>query len=267
MFENYVNLKLKINLVINKLTVGESPCSRTTQNLNTEVHYYHNNMQSKNYKKAIEVFDIDKQYSLEEALEILEKFPKAKFDESVEVHIRLNTDPKKSDQQVRTSISLPHGTGKTLKIAAFTEVQQDEAKKAGAEIIGDEKLVAAIVETKKIDFDIAVATPEMMPKLSKAARVLGPRGLMPNPKTGTVGPKIADMIKELQKGKTDCKNDKTGNIHQIIGKRSFGTDKLRENAEVLIKAIKDNKPAKVKGALMKNIVITATMTPGIKISL
>ncbi len=223
-------------------------------------------MKSKNYKKASEAFDMDKQYSLEEALEILEKFPKAKFDESVEVHIRLNIDPKKSDQQVRASVGMPNGTGKTIKIAAFTEIQQDEAKKAGADVVGDEKLVEKIIDTKKINFDVAVATPEMMPKLSKAARVLGPRGLMPNPKAGTVGPKVVDMIKELQKGKADCKNDKTGNIHQVIGKRSFGTDKLKENAEVLIKAIQDSKPAKVKGALMKNIVITATMTPGIKIS-
>ena len=223
-------------------------------------------MKSKNYKKASEAFDVDKQYSLEEALDILEKFPKAKFDESVEVHIRLNIDPKKSDQQVRTSVSLPHGTGKTQKIAAFTETQQDEAKKAGAEIVGDEKLIAKIIDTKKIDFDVAVATPEMMPKLSKAARVLGPRGLMPNPKTGTVGPKVEEMIKELQKGKADCKNDKTGNIHQVVGKRSFGKDKLKENAEMLLETISKNKPAKVKGKLLKTITITATMTPGIKIS-
>jgi large subunit ribosomal protein L1 len=223
-------------------------------------------MKSKNYKKAAEAFDGDKVYSLEEALEILEKFPKAKFDESVEVHICLNIDPKKSDQQIRATVSLPHGTGKVQKIAAFTETQQDEAKKAGAEVVGDEKLVAKIIDTKKIDFDVAVATPEMMPKLSKAARVLGPRGLMPNPKMGTVGPKVADMIKELQKGKADCKNDKTGNIHQVIGKRSFGVDKLKENAEVLLETISKNKPTKVKGKLLKTVTITATMTPGIKIS-
>jgi large subunit ribosomal protein L1 len=223
-------------------------------------------MKSKNYKKAAEAFDIGKKYPLEAALEILEKFPKAKFDESVEVHIRLNVDAKKSDQQVRASVSLPHGTGKTQKIAAFTETQQDEAKKAGAEVVGDEKLITKIIDTKKIDFDVAVATPEMMPKLSKAARVLGPRGLMPNPKTGTVGPKVADMIKELQKGKADCKNDKTGNIHQVIGKRSFGADKLKENTEMLLETISKNKPAKVKGRLLKTVTITATMTPGIKVA-
>lgn len=222
-------------------------------------------MKSKNYKKALESFDADKKYSLEESLQILEKFPKVKFDESVEMHINLNIDPKKSDQQVRASVAMPNGTGNTVRIAVFTETQQAEAKKAGADIIGDEKLVTEIIESKKIDFDVAVATPEMMPKLSKAARVLGPRGLMPNPKAGTVGLKVADMISELKKGKADCKNDKTGNIHQVIGKRSFSADKLKENAEAVLKAIQDSKPAKVKGALMKNIVITATMTPAIKV--
>jgi len=224
-------------------------------------------MKSKNYKKAMKSFDADKKYSLEEGLSILEKFPKVKFDESVELHMRLNVDAKKSDQQVRVSVSLPHGMGKTKKIAVFTETQQAEAKKSGADIIGDEKLVTEIIESKKIDFDVAIATPEMMPKLSKAARVLGPRGLMPNPKTGTVGPKVAEMIEEVKKGKADCKNDKTGNIHQVIGKRSFGIEKLKENAEVLIKEIADNKPTKVKGSLIKSLTLTATMTPGIKISL
>ncbi len=224
-------------------------------------------MKSKNYKKAQESFNKDKKYSLEKALEILEKFPKVKFDESVEIHMNLNIDAKKPDQQVRVSVVLPHGIGKTLRIAAFTEIQQAEAKKAGADIVGDETLVTKIIDTKKIDFDIAVATPEMMPKLSKAARVLGPRGLMPNPKTGTVGPKVEEMIKELQKGKADCKSDKTGNIHQIIGKRSFKKKELKENAELLIKTIQESKPAKIKGALIKNIVITATMTPGVKIKL
>jgi large subunit ribosomal protein L1 len=224
-------------------------------------------MKSKNYKKAVESFDADKQYSIEEALEILEKFPKAKFDESVEVHVNLNIDAKKSDQQIRASVALPHGTGKTKKIAAFTESQQAEAKKAGAEIVGDEKLVAKIIDTKKIDFDVAVATPEMMPKLSKAARVLGPRGLMPNPKAGTVGPKVEEMIKELQKGKADFKTDKSGNIHQIIGRRSFTSKQLKENAEVLIDTISKNKPAKVKGKLLKTVTVTATMTPGIKVEI
>jgi large subunit ribosomal protein L1 len=222
-------------------------------------------MTSKKYQEAVKQFNQGEKYSLTEALEILEKFPKASFDESVEMHIRLNIDPKKSDQQVRASVALPHGTGKTQKIAAFTETQQEEAKKAGADIVGGEELVEKILKDKKADFDIAVATPEMMPKLSKAARILGPRGLMPNPKTKTVGAKVTEMITDLKKGRADFKTDKTGNIHQVIGKRSFDNKQLKENAEILLETINKNKPAKVKGKLIKTITLTATMTPGIKI--
>ncbi len=222
-------------------------------------------MTSKKYQEAVKQFNQGEKYSLTEALEILEKFPKAGFDESVEMHIRLNIDPKKSDQQVRASVALPHGTGKTQKIAAFTETQQEEAKKAGADIVGGEELVEKILKDKKADFDIAVATPEMMPKLSKAARILGPRGLMPNPKTKTVGAKVTEMITDLKKGRADFKTDKTGNIHQVIGKRSFDNKQLKENAEILLETINKNKPAKVKGKLIKTITLTATMTPGIKI--
>ena len=222
-------------------------------------------MKSKNYRKAQEAFQKGEEYGLEEALELLEKFPKAKFDESVEVHLHLNIDPSKSDQQVRAAVSLPHGTGKSKKIGAFTETQQEEAKKAGADVVGDEKLVEKIIKDKKIDFDVAVATPEMMPKLSKAAKILGPRGLMPNPKTGTVGPKVAEMIEELKKGKADFKSDKGGNIHQVVGKRSFSKEQLKENIEELLNTVNQNKPAKIKGKLIKTITVTATMTPGIKI--
>ncbi len=222
-------------------------------------------MKSKNYRKAQEAFQKGEEYGLEEALELLEKFPKAKFDESVEVHLHLSIDPSKSDQQVRAAVSLPHGTGKSKKIGAFTETQQEEAKKAGADVVGDEKLVEKIIKDKKIDFDVAVATPEMMPKLSKAARILGPRGLMPNPKTGTVGPKVAEMIEELKKGKADFKSDKGGNIHQVVGKRSFSKEQLKENIEELLNTVNKNKPAKVKSKLIKTITVTATMTPGIKI--
>jgi len=222
-------------------------------------------MKSKNYKKALEGFEKDKEYSLEEALEILEKFPKVKFDEAVEMHFKLNVDTTKSDQQVRGGIVLPHGTGKTKTIAAFTETQASEAKKAGADVVGGEELVAKIIKDKTIDFEVAVATPEMMPKLSKAARILGPRGLMPNPKTGTVGPKVTEMIEELKKGKADFKTDKGGNIHQVIGKRSFSKEQLKENAEALLEEINKNKPAKVKGKLIKNVTLTATMTPGVRV--
>ena len=223
---------------------------------------------AKNYKKATDLFKKSEKYSIKDALAILEKFPKAKFDESVEVHIHLNIDPKKTDQHIRASVALPNGTGtKTQKITAFTETQQEEAKKAGADIIGDEKMIDKIAKDKKIDFDVIVATPEMMPKLSKIARILGPRGLMPNPKSGTVGPKIVEMIDDLKKGKADFKTDKGGNIHQIVGKRSFSSKQLEENIKVLLETIQKNKPLKVKGQLMKSITITATMTPGIKVSI
>jgi len=221
---------------------------------------------SKNYRKAEESFVKGKAYAIEEALEILEKFPKAKFDESVEIHIRTSIDPKKSDQQIRTSVQLPHGTGKKMKIAAFTSVQQKEAKEAGAEIIGGEELVKKISQSGAFNFNVAVATPEMMPKLGKIAKLLGPKGLMPNPKTQTIGPKIAEMIEALKKGRTSCKNDDSGNIHAVIGKRSFGKDKLLENFQAFTENLNRNKPATVKGKLVKRITLTATMVPGIKIS-
>ncbi len=222
-------------------------------------------MKSKKYKEATRIFDAGKRYQIEEALEILEKFPKAKFDESVEIHIKLNIDFKKTDQQIRASVSLPHGTGKEQVIAVFTDTQDKEAKKAGADIVGGEELVAKIIKDKKVDFDVAVATPEMMPKLSKAAKILGPRGLMPNPKAGTVGPKVAEIVESLKKGRADFKTDKTGNIHQVIGKRSFSKEQLLENAKALLDVVEKNKPAKVKGKLIKKVTLTATMTPGISV--
>jgi len=220
---------------------------------------------SKKYRQALELFDKLKTYDLEEALTILEKFPKANFDESVELHLKLGIDPTKTDQQIRLSAKLPHGTGKKVKIAAFTEKQTKEAKEAGADVVGGEELVEKIKKTKKTDFDVAVATPEMMPKLSKIAKILGPRGLMPNPKTKTVGPRIDKMIKELQQGMVDIKSDKSGNIHQAVGKRSFSKKQLQENIESLIEFLDKNKPEKVKGKLIKNATVTATMTPGIRL--
>ncbi len=223
---------------------------------------------SKRYRAAVEKIEKTKKYTPEEALEIINQLPPVKFDESVEVHLHLNIDPRKTDQHIRGFVSLPHGTGaKAQKIVAFTETQVDEAKKAGADIIGDEKLIEKIAKDKKIDFDVVVATPEMMPKLSKIAKILGPRGLMPNPKSGTVGTKIAEMIAEIKKGKAELKTDKGGNIHQIIGRRSFTPEKLLENFKVLVEAVQKNKPAKVKGQLMKSITISTTMGPGIKIKL
>ncbi len=222
--------------------------------------------QGKNYKKALEGFDKNKTYTIEEALEIMEKLPKAKFDESVEVHFRLSIDAKKGDQQIRFALTLPNGTGKTKKVAAFTENSQEEAKKAGADVVGGEDLIEKVKAGKVEDFEVAVATPEMMPKLAKVARILGPKGLMPNPKNGTVGPKIGEIIKELKQGRLDVKNDKTGNLHQVIGKVSFGKEKLVENFKKLVEEIEKNKPKTSKGKLLKKIVLSTTMGPGIVVS-
>ncbi len=221
----------------------------------------------KNYKRAKEAFQKEKRYSPDKALEILEKFPKAKFDETVEVHVKTSIEPKKSDQQIRATVALPHGTGKEIKVAAFTEDQEKEAKKAGADLVGGEELIEKIAAQKTVNFDVAVATPEMMPKLAKIAKILGPKGLMPNPKTKTVGPKIEELVTSLKKGRVDFKNDESANIHVIIGKRSFGRKQLLENYEAFLEALTQNKPASIKGKFIKNISLTATMTPSITINI
>ncbi|MFC1645261.1 50S ribosomal protein L1 [Patescibacteria group bacterium] len=218
----------------------------------------------KKYKEVVNKIDKKKGYSIEEALKLVVEGKIAKFDESVEVHLGLNIDAKKGDQQVRGSITLPHGTGKSKRIAVVTSTKADEAKKAGADVIGDESLIESI-KKGEIDFDILVATPEMMPKLAQVARVLGPKGLMPNPKTDTVTEKIEETVTMLKKGKLNFKNDKTGGIHQLVGKVSFGEDKLKENFEAFITAIDKSKPEGVKGQLIKKIVICSTMGPGVKI--
>jgi len=221
---------------------------------------------NKGQKEAKEGFDKNKVYAIEDALNVLETLPKAKFDESVEVHIKTSIDPKKSDQQIRSSAQLPHGTGKKVKIVAFTATQEKEAKTAGADIIGGEELIEKIGQKGSIEFNVAVATPEMMPKLAKIAKILGPRGLMPNPKTQTVGPKIGEMIEALKKGKVDFKSDDGANVHAVIGKRSFGKEKLAENYKAFLEALNQSKPATVKGRFIRNITLSATMTPGIKVS-
>ena len=231
------------------------------------MHHSNNMKRGKNYRKAQENYDRNAVYSPEEALDLLEKFPKAKFDESVELHIKTNIDATKSDQQIRGALQLPHGTGKTFKIAAFTETQQAEAKKAGAHLVGGAELIEQIKTSSTIDFDKAVATPEMMPKLAQVAKILGPRGLMPNPKTQTVGPKIDVLIEGFKKGNVSFKNDSSGNVHQAIGKRSFTKDQIKENLEAFVNEFKKNKPAGAKGKFIQNASISATMTPGIRVSL
>jgi large subunit ribosomal protein L1 len=220
---------------------------------------------SKNYQKAVELFEKEKQYSIDEALEIISEFSKAKFDETVEVHVKTEINPKKTDQQIRATVSLPNGNGKEVKVVAFTENNQEEAKKAGADLVGGEELIAKIATQKNIDVDVAVATPDMMPKLAKIAKILGPKGLMPNAKSQTVSPQIAKIIKEIKKGKVGFKNDNGGNVHLAIGKRSFDIKALKENFEEFMKVLQANKPESVKKQFIKSVSITATMTPSIKI--
>ncbi len=212
--------------------------------------------------------ELDKQrvYSLEEGIELTKKLSKTKFDASVEAHFRLGIDAKKGDQQIRTAVSLPHGTGKTIKVAAFVSPEKEkEVKAAGADFVGSEDLIAEIKKTEKTDFQVAVAEPAMMRHLAKIAKILGTRGLMPSPKNETVTPNPAKAVLELKKGKISFKNDDTGNIHAVIGKVSFDDKKLIENFTVLANTIKKVKPNKAKGVYIKNISISSSMGPGIKI--
>jgi len=225
-------------------------------------------MPSKRYKEAKKGVDKTKLYSLEEAVELLKECASAKFDETVEMHFNAGIDPKKGDQQIRGTVVLPHGSGKKVRVAAFVDSANEKAAKdAGADIIGTEEVIDQINQTGKIEFDVAVATPAMMPKLAKAARVLGPRGLMPNPKTDTVGPNVEKMIQEQKAGKVSFKNDDTSNIHVTVGKGSFDADKLKENAVAVIEAIRKAKPSSSKGVYLKSTTITCTMGPAIKLDM
>ena len=212
------------------------------------------------------VYDKNKAYQIEEALEIVKKLNKTKFDASVEVHFRLGINTKKGDQQVRGAVSLPHGTGKTVKIAAFVSSENEKAAKAaGADLVGGDELIAEIKKTEKTDFQVAVAEPAMMKNLAVIAKILGTRGLMPSPKNETVTTNPAKTIEELKKGKISFKNDDTANVHTVIGKVSFDTKKLAENYQSLLDTIKKAKPGSSKGSFLKNISLSATMTPGVKV--
>lgn len=223
---------------------------------------------SKRYKKLKEQVDGNKRYSINEAVRILVKNANSKFDESVEIHIRTGIDPKQADQQIRGTIVLPHGTGKEKKIAVFAEGEKlAEAQAAGADVFGGQELIDRIKQTKEVDFDVSVATPEMMKKMASVAKVLGPKGLMPSPKTDTVTTDIKGTVEQLKKGKLSFKNDATSNLHQLVGKVSFGEEKLKENIEAFLQNIRDNKPTGVKGEFIKSITVTSTMGVGIKINL
>ncbi len=220
----------------------------------------------KKYKSASEKIDKNKTYSIDEAVKLVKENKIAKFDESVEVHIKLSIDTKKGEEMVRGTVVLPHGTGKTKKVAVITSTKAKEAKDAGADIVGGEEMIAKL-KSGKFNFEVLVATPEMMPKLAPVAKILGPKGLMPSPKTETVTDKIKETIEALKKGKINFKNDDSGNIHQIIGKVSFSGENLRENFLAFFEALKKAKPAAVKGKFIYSVTVCSTMGPGIKISI
>jgi len=203
-------------------------------------------------------------YSIEEALTLVKENKVAKFDESIEVHVKTNIDPKKGDQQLRGSVVFPHGTGKTKRIAVITTTKAKEAKEAKADVVGGIELIDDI-KKGKINFDVLVATPEMMPKLAQVAKILGPKGIMPNPKTDTVTDKIKEAVEMLKKGKVSFKNDNTGNVHQVIGKISFSEAQLKENYDILISSLEKAKQEAVKGKLIRKIVICSTMGPGLEV--
>ncbi len=210
--------------------------------------------------------DKNKVYSVTEAVGVIKDGDKAKFDETIELHFNLGIDTKQGDQQIRGTLTLPHGSGKSKKVAAFVDsANEAAAKAAGADIVGGEELIEALAKTGKIDFDVAVAVPAMMPKLAKAAKILGPRGLMPNPKTDTVGPNITKMIEEQKAGKLSFKNDNTANVHMIVGKVSFDAKKLEENINLAIETIRKAKPQSSKGVYIKSATLTSTMGPAIKV--
>lgn len=223
-------------------------------------------MPGKKYQESQKLIDAKKAYSIEEAVELVKQTSKAKFDATVELHLKLGIDPKKGEQGVRGTLTLPHGTGKSKKVAAFVSAEKEaDAKAAGADIVGGEELIKEIVASGKADFDVAVATPDMMPKLAKAAKILGPKGLMPNPKTDTVGGNIKKMIEEQKAGKLSFKNDDGGNLHVAVGKVSFDSAKLVENLNTLLEVIKKSRPASSKGVFIQNAVLTSTMGPAIKL--
>lgn len=223
---------------------------------------------SKRYQDISNIVDKNKTYPIEEAIELAKKTSTTKFPGSMEIHIRLGIDISKSDQMVRGAIVLPYGTGKSLKVAAFVnEAREKETKEAGADVIGGQDLIDKIKQTSKIDFDVAVTTPDMMPKLAMIAKILGPKGLMPSPKNETITTNLKKTIGELKKGKVNFKNDDSGNLHNIIGKSSFETKHLVENFNALLDAVKKAKPASAKGVFIKNISINATMGPGIRVVL
>ena len=225
-------------------------------------------MPSKRYKKALELVDKKKSYPLKSAVEVLTKFPKAKFNESIDLAFRLGVDPKQSDQMVRGTVPLPHGSGNVVRVLVFAKSgpSADAAKAAGAEFVGFEDMIAKC-NTGWNDFDVAVATPEAMSEVRKLGKVLGPRGLMPNPKTGTVTDDTAKAVKEVKAGRVEFKVDKAGNVHVSVGKISFAAPQIEENARAVIEAVSKARPNSLKGAYIHSCTLSATMSPPVRVDL
>lgn len=221
----------------------------------------------KKYQESAKLIDRAKLYDTKEAMELVQKTAKAKFDESVEVHVKLGVDPRHADQQVRGVVVLPHGTGKTLRVLVFAKGEKaKEAEAAGADFVGAEEYVTKIQSENWFDYDVVVATPDMMGVVGRLGKVLGPKGLMPNPKSGTVTFDVAKAIKEIKAGKVEYRVDKTAIIHVGIGKVSFGTEKLAENFKTLMEAVVKAKPVAAKGTYLKSVVTASTMGPAVKIN-
>jgi len=220
---------------------------------------------SKRFREAVEKIDLTRTYSPQEALDILKEFSHVKFNETLELCLKLGVDPKKADQQVRSTVGLPHGTGKTAKVLVFAKGNKaKEALDAGADYVGDDEL-AEKIQSGWIDFTVVVATPDMMRVVGRLGKVLGPRGLMPSPKAGTVTQDVAKAINEIKAGKIEFKVDKGGNIHTLFGKMSFSKEQLLENFKTLLDAIMKSKPNAVRGAYIRAMTISSTMGPGLKI--
>ncbi len=222
---------------------------------------------SKNYKAAMANFDRTVQYEAEEAISIVKKNASAKFDETVELHIRTGCDGRHADQQVRGAVVLPNGTGKTVRILVFAkDAKAEEAQAAGADFVGGEEFIPRIQKEGWLDFDVVIATPDMMGVVGRLGRVLGPKGLMPNPKTGTVTMDVTNAIKEQKAGKVEYRLDKTNIIHCPIGKASFTEEQLKENFDALVGAIVKARPAALKGQFFRSVTLTSTMGPGVKLN-
>ena len=221
---------------------------------------------SKRYAESVKLVEANKEYDIKEALDVIEKMPKTKFDQTVELHVKLGVDSKHADQQVRGTVVLPNGTGKTQKVLVFAKgPKAEEAEKAGADFVGAEELIPKIQNENWFDYDVVVATPDMMGVVGRLGKVLGPKGLMPNPKSGTVTMDVTKAIQEIKSGKVEYRLDKNNIVHLGFGKVSFGADKLLENYETIMNAIIKAKPAAAKGQYIKSVAISTTMGPSMYI--